>query len=164
MRGTPTIVAHEYQFEELAMTDNEIAARPHSSRLGFWKTKEDDDSQDEDRESFLPHSRADNLKRKDAGICWFNPPDEAWSPSFYLSDRGLDNLHIYFWIVKDFCWVQSLLYPGMIIGSMACLYAVFLCFRAAVWRKNIGLFWIKFAEFLWLFANYWWMVSHIHSL
>jgi hypothetical protein len=165
-----TFISHKYPFEELAMIESEIGMtdtdsecdvvqRPSAGQLGTWKTNENGSVQ---HIIEIPH-RADNLEHTDLGICWFNPPDIEWSPSFYLSERGLDNLHIYLWITKDFCWVQSWLIPGLIIGSLACLYALFLSFRAAYWRRNLGEFWIKLAEFMWLFANFWWMVGELHD-
>jgi hypothetical protein len=163
MKDSQTIISHNhFQFQELPMTENEkeVAQLPVSSRLGTWKTNMNGAVQHIPQ----PHkNRADNLVHSDRGICWLNPPDQAWSPSFYLSERGLDNIHIYFWITKDLCWVQSWLLPGLIIGSLACLYALFLTFRAAYWRRNLGEFWIKLAEFMWLFANFWWMIGEVHD-
>jgi hypothetical protein len=172
MKATPTIITQQYHFEELTMQEQEsdppstnsgasnFNIRPSGggSRLGIWKPNDSGNGTTGERMS-ISHYRADNLEQGDVGNCWLNPPDQPWSPGFYLSERGLDNIHIYFWITKDFCWVQSLLIPGILIGSLAVLYAIFLSFRAIYWRRNIGEFWIKFSEFLWLFANFWWMVS-----
>lgn len=161
MKRAPTIIGQDYHFKELSMTDSNDneQTRPSGSggRLGLWRQEENGTQE----RTSITHNRADHLGQSEFGICWLHPPDEAWSPGFYLSERGLDNIHIYFWITKDFCWVQSLLIPGLIIGSIAVLYALFLSFRALYWRKNIGEFWIKFSEFLWLFANFWWMVSDL---
>lgn len=161
--GTPIIISHTHQFQELAMTENEsdVARLPSATQFSMWKTNENGTVQ---HINMPRKSRASSLSHHhDRGICWFNPPDQKWSPSFYLSERGLDNVHIYLWITKDLCWVQSWLIPGFTIGGMACLYALFLTFRAAFWRKNIGEFWIKMAETMWLFSNFWWMVGELHD-
>lgn len=160
MLASSTISSQSYQFHQLKMTEGEegkVLQHP-TSQLGVWKRN--DTNSENNMEA--PH-RADNLEHGASGICWLNPPHTKWSLSYYLSESGLDNLHIYFWITKDLCWVQSWLLPGLIIGALACLYALFLIFRAAYWRRNIGEFWIKMSEFLWLFANYWWMIGELHD-
>ena len=169
LKEVPTIISHKHQFQELAMTENdittpenqiEVSQRPSSTQFSMWKTSKDGSVRHID----IPHKgRADSLSHiSDGGICWLHPPDQKWSPSFYLSERGLDNVHIYLWITKDLCWVQSWLLPGLIIGGLACLYAFFLVLRAC-WRRNISEFWIKFAEMMWLFANAWWMIGELHD-
>lgn len=191
MSFTPPVISSRIQFQELAMTEcdttivdeagkkkekNESemdgiktigsgvdsdSSRPHGkSLLGKWIETSDGTIKTLD----LSHShRANNLEHCQPGICWLNAPDEPWSWSFYLSERGLDNIHIYFWITKDLCWVQSWFFAGIAIGSTACLYALLLAFRAIYWQRNISLFWIKIAEFLWLFANFWWMIGELHD-
>lgn len=112
-------------------------------------------------EEMTGSKRVNSVKLHDN--CWLNPPDEPWRPSFYLTERGLDNIHIYFWITKDLCWVQSWLFPGLVVGSLACLYALGLSARALFWRKHVVEFWIKMTEFMWLFANFWWMIGELHD-
>ena len=174
--SSPIILSSQIQFQELSMTEREstctditdvsqdnVTNGEKSRRgglLGRWSRTRNESTT---RESLANHRRANNIDYSDDGLCWLNPPDEPWTPYFYLSERGLDNIHIYFWITKDLCWVQSWFIAGVIIGSMACLYALFLTFRAAIWRKSISEFWIKMSEFMWLFSNFWWMIGELHD-
>jgi hypothetical protein len=94
-------------------------------------------------------------------ICWFHLPSEPWSLSYYLSD-GQENFHIYLWLLKDLSWVQSWYITGIVIGGIACSWSIFLISKS-ISQRNINEFWSRFADLLWLFANYWWMIGETHD-
>lgn len=95
-------------------------------------------------------------------ICWFNLPNEPFQFSYFISMKGQENCHIYFWLLKDLAWVQSWYYEGLFIGALACSWSLFLIIKS-IKNKNLNDFWSRFADFLWLFANYWWMIGETHD-
>lgn len=94
-------------------------------------------------------------------ICWFHYPSEPWTISYYFTD-GQENFHIYLWLLKDLTWVQSWYIAGILIGGFACFWSVFLVSKS-IRQRNINEFWSRFADLLWLFANYWWMIGETHD-
>ena len=94
-------------------------------------------------------------------ICWFHYPSQPWTLSYYFNE-GQENVHIYFWLLKDLAWVQSWYLPGILIGGLACCWSIFLVWRS-ISHRNLNEFWSRFADFLWLFANYWWMIGETHD-
>eukprot|EP01041_Mallomonas_annulata_P000343 gene343-612_t len=92
-------------------------------------------------------------------ITW---PDVAWSPKWYLTIRGAECLHIYLWIAKDWSWTQDWYYAGLLFGSAAVAWAVYLLFRA-IRIGNYQEVYHGIAQNIWLFANLWWMQGELHD-
>lgn len=112
--------------------------------------------------SYFFSSSSSSSPSSSSSICWFYLPNEPWSLSYYTSSKGQENCHIYFWLLKDLAWVQSWYYEGIVIGALACSWSLFLVFKSIQYR-NLNEFWSRFADFLWLFANYWWMIGETHD-
>ena len=89
-------------------------------------------------------------------------PNEAWSPDIYFSVRGSENVLIYIWIAKDLSWTQNWYYSAFVFGGLA-LFASFLMICRSVTRKNPEDTWHGIAQFMWLFANFWWMSNDIYN-
>lgn len=69
--------------------------------------------EEEEVETVVPSLRLSRSRRieflqniDNKGICWFYPPDIPWSLSYYLSEAGQSNIHIYLWLAKDLSWIQ----------------------------------------------------------
>lgn len=110
----------------------------------------------EERLSELGISRAENMGiLSEKGICWLDWPDEEWTLSYYFSTRGQESSHIYLWLLKDLCWVQAWYITGIVIGSIAVAWQLFM-FSKAVYTRNFEESIVSTALFFWLFANFWW--------
>lgn len=120
----------------------------------------DTDSQ-VDVESLSDKQFKKSLSSKFSEICWFHYPSRPWTLSYYFTD-GQENFHIYLWLLKDLTWVQSWYIAGILIGGFACFWSLFLVSKS-IQQRNINEFWSRFADLLWLFANYWWMIGETHD-
>lgn len=49
----------------------------------------------------------EHLKKKE--LCWLSYPDIPWSFSYYYSNSGQSNFHVYLWLLKDLSWTQVIL-------------------------------------------------------
>jgi hypothetical protein len=94
-------------------------------------------------------------------LCWLHYPSQPWTVSYYFNE-GQENFHIYLWLLKDLAWVQSWYLPGILIGGFACFWSIFLVSKS-ISHRNLNEFWSRFADLLWLFANYWWMIGETHD-
>ena len=45
-----------------------------------------------------------------------------WSPSYYYDRRGFEYIHYYFWIIKDFAWMQNMTVLATTAGLLAVLW------------------------------------------
>ena len=73
----------------------------------------------------------------------------------YHTVRGVENILIYTWIAKDLCW---LLYsPDWIYFGIGALCICGVVVVKSISEMNFEDVWHRVAEFLWLFANFWWM-------
>jgi hypothetical protein len=71
---------------------------------------------------------------------------------FQSSVRGLENIHIYLWILKDFAWAQDDYWLAVIFGSTALIYCGVLLYQAMVNRDFEETYMIV-ALTLWLFGK-----------
>lgn len=62
--------------------------------------------------------------------------------------RGLENIHLYIWLLKDLSWAQDWYYSGMIFGCLAVLWA-FLLIVTAVRNSAVNEIFVSVAIFLW---------------
>lgn len=83
-----------------------------------------------------------------------------WSPQIYLTSRGAENIHIYLWILKDFCWTQSIVTLGLTMGSLALIWCCILFYHAFECRNYEDMYMLV-ALTLWLFGNFWWMKGEL---
>lgn len=95
-------------------------------------------------------------------ICWFDPPCEPLTLSYFFSVRGQDGFHVYLWIMKDLSWVQAWYWPGLIFGTLTLVWSAFMLWRA-FWRKSLDEVWTHSAQFMWLFGNFLWMQGELHD-
>lgn len=108
-----------------------------------------------------PDSMASPGKR-----CWMpefkalsSPLDVPLSLGFYATVRGLENLLVYMWILKDLCWTQNWTL-GLLISSVAVsLFGLLMVF--SLYMRCFDEAWHYAASFLWLFGNTWWMSGEI---
>lgn len=75
---------------------------------------------------------------------------------FLMSPRGVENVHIYLWILKDIFWALGYVYAGSTFGCAALAWTAFLFFNALKARVTEELYFLV-PMFLWLFGNFWWM-------
>lgn len=80
--------------------------------------------------------------------------------SFSSSVRGLENIHIYLWILKDFFWAQDAYWPALICGSAAVLYS-FMLIGIAMHNRDAEESYMLIALSLWLCGNGWWMCGDV---
>lgn len=109
-----------------------------------------------------PYTASTDVSASCSNICWRYPPDEPWSPKYYLTIRGGECLATYAWILKDLAWTQDWYWMGFIFGSAALCVCTILLFHAAS-LGNINEVWIGMGQFLWLFGNIWWMSGELHD-
>ena len=93
---------------------------------------------------------------------WIYPPEQIISPLWFFSVRGSESLMIYLWIAKDFCWSQDFYWPSYVFGSAAISLSVYSIWLS-IWFKNYYELWQGLGQFLWLFANFWWMTGELHD-
>lgn len=102
------------------------------------------------------------------GVAWMNPPDVPFTPLYLLfHQRGQENLHIYFWILKDLAWMQALggwYYCGFICGSMAIAWSLLLALKAIFVTKNHHEAYLNIGQAGWLMGNYIWMSGELYDL
>ena len=88
-----------------------------------------------------------SMSRFELGKFWFS-----------ASARGLDNVHIYMWLLKDLSWTLDSFWMSAIFGSLAIAWSVLLmatAYRSQDWEEMYMLV----ATVLWLFGNFWWMTA-----
>ena len=88
-----------------------------------------------------------SLARFELGKFWFS-----------ATARGLDNVHIYMWILKDLSWTLDNFWMSAICGSMAiawCVILAIVAYRSKDWEEMYMLV----ATVMWLFGNFWWMMA-----
>ena len=88
-----------------------------------------------------------SMSRFELGKFWFS-----------ASARGLDNVHIYMWLLKDLSWTLDSFWMSAIFGSLAIAWSVVLmatAYRSQDWEEMYMLV----ATVLWLFGNFWWMTA-----
>lgn len=79
-----------------------------------------------------------------------------FSPNLFISVRGIVNLHIYLWTLKDLFWSLGYEISGSVFGCLAVAFA-FWEFINAIKFKNTEEFYFLVPSMLWLFGNFWWM-------
>lgn len=109
-------------------------------------------------------SRAERISiLNETGICWQNIPDIPWSFSYYFTEAGQSNFHIYLWLCKDLSWVQGWYYCGYIFGSLSLGFQLFILYKS-LRVHNIGESCINLTLLLWLFGLFWWMIGELHDI
>lgn len=92
-------------------------------------------------------------------ICGFtNPLTVRW----FFSVIGSEYCHTYFWIAKDLAWMQSWRHSSIFFGMLALAWS-FLILYHSLRTLNWHELWNFVALFLWLFANFWWMLGEAHD-
>ena len=97
---------------------------------------------------------------EESELCWKNLPDIPWSLSYYMSEWGQSNFHIYLWLAKDLSWVQSWYWPAYIFGSLTILWQLFIVGKTISRRNNEDII-VSLTILLWLGALFWWQVNHL---
>eukprot|EP01102_Stenamoeba_stenopodia_P022592 TRINITY_DN9496_c0_g1_i1.p1 TRINITY_DN9496_c0_g1~~TRINITY_DN9496_c0_g1_i1.p1 ORF type:complete len:343 (-),score=49.31 TRINITY_DN9496_c0_g1_i1:81-1109(-) len=83
-------------------------------------------------------------------------PDEPIHWRYFISLRGVDNLLVWSWILKDLSWNSNWWIPSWIFGSSSVFLALIMLLR--VWSCPTGVL-HHFTQLLWLFGNYWWLIG-----
>jgi hypothetical protein len=129
-----------------------------------------DDERLEYHDNYGIHTEEDILHRD---ISYFSSDPANFFPKFetrkhlsnvwYYSLRGIENGLVYFWIAKELAWAQQWYVCQFLYGIIAMLFSLMLLWRATA-SFNFEDSWQKIAEFLWLFANFWWLSGERHDL
>ena len=123
------------------------------------------------------------------GFCWFGKPgqlfknyvsltlsgfiirilylshyisDFMFSPMYFFSIRGSENLHVYIWLMKDMAWAQSWHDAGYFFGCVAVIWCAVIVFHA-IRERNTNEIFVNVGQLMWLFANTWWMTGDLHD-
>ena len=86
------------------------------------------------------------------------PTEKLTVSEVFLSVRGVENLFIYAWIMKDLSWTQCWYYPSWVFGILALGLSLFALGRGVRHGHHAEELWFGFGQFVWLFANFAWMV------
>ena len=78
--------------------------------------------------------------------------------TWFFGVVGAEYSHTYFWIAKDLFWMQGQRLHSTFFGLAALFWSLLLLWHA-VRIGNYHELWNYPTIFLWLFANFWWMVS-----
>jgi len=78
--------------------------------------------------------------------------------NFAHSLRGVENFHVYLWILKDFAWAQDDYWLAVVFGSAALVFCGVLMYLALWDLEEVYMY---IAMTLWLFGNYWWMAGEV---
>lgn len=70
--------------------------------------------------------------------------------------RKKENLHIVFWLIKDFCWISDFKTAGMVMVAPTLILAIYLTIRS---RKNQADLFHNIAVTFWISANSIWMTG-----
>ena len=101
------------------------------------------------------------------GSCWpeflaFKTPlDSPLNCKYYWSVRGVENILIYVWILKDLSWVQDW-YIGLFFSCLGVILFGFLGIFS-IYVRCFDEAWHYTASFLWLFGNTWWMSGELQD-
>lgn len=75
---------------------------------------------------------------------------------------AVEMICLYLWMSTDLCWTQLWYWPSLILGSVTLLWMF--CTFYIVWIENdLNEFFVLVAQFLWIFANVWWMMGEMHD-
>lgn len=100
----------------------------------------------------------DSLPQRPTIWGFTNPLTVSW----FFSVIGSEYCHTYFWIAKDLAWMQSWRHCSIFFGLSALGWSLLILFhslRTLNWHE----LWNFMALFLWLFANFWWMLGEAHD-
>jgi hypothetical protein len=79
---------------------------------------------------------------------------------FLKNNRFLENIHIFFWLIKDSCWMMNWKYMGMFMILPTVLVALWMIKRT--WNDLEK--WINLSVLLWVMANSWWMITEFYGI
>ena len=85
-----------------------------------------------------------------------------WSPSYYYDRRGCEYIHYYFWIIKDFAWMQNMTVLATTAGLLAVLWCGILLGISIYKRKWLETY-VYIATTFWLIGNFIWMRSEVNT-
>ena len=74
---------------------------------------------------------------------------------YFFTIRGVENLLIYTWVAKDLSWTTY--YSDWIVFAIISLVLSGLVVIKTIFEVDFEDLWHRIAEFLWLFANVWWL-------
>jgi hypothetical protein len=74
---------------------------------------------------------------------------------YFFTIRGVENLLIYAWVAKDLSWTTY--YSDWIVFAIISLVLAGLIVIKTIFEVDFEDLWHRIAEFLWLFANFWWL-------
>lgn len=75
-----------------------------------------------------------------------------------FSIRGLENFHIYIWLIKDLAWLQDSRTVALYAGSLALAWCAILAYFAIRDRDMEDLY-MLIGLTAWLFGNWQWMAG-----
>ncbi len=70
--------------------------------------------------------------------------------------RKTENLHVFFWLIKDMCWMMEIKLFALFMIIPTVLMAFYIMY---VLRKQIDLLVVNIAVSCWILANSFWMLS-----
>lgn len=74
--------------------------------------------------------------------------------------RKYENLHIFFWLIKDICWCTEFKLLGIIMIIPTLSMAIYIAYAS---RKIISELSHNIAVIFWITANSYWMISEFFS-
>ncbi len=83
-----------------------------------------------------------------------------FNPKIFFTIRGCENVHIYFWILKDIGWIFNNKITGVFFGTCALIWLIILAYNYNK-QKDYEEIYFLLPTFLWLFANYLWMFGNL---
>jgi hypothetical protein len=80
----------------------------------------------------------------------------------FFSVRYVENIHLYFWLLKDLAWSLRYTDFGMTFGTIAVLWLGVLYYNAIKARSTEEMFFL-IPSTLWLIGNYLWMMGELEN-
>jgi hypothetical protein len=88
--------------------------------------------------------------------------DTALNLRFFFTRRGVEYLHMYFWIVKDIAWTQNMYTLAITVGLLAVLWCLVIAGYAIYQKKYLELY-MTVGVALWLTGNFVWMQTEVST-
>jgi len=73
--------------------------------------------------------------------------------------RKTENLHIFLWLIKDFCWVTDFKILGLFMIVPTVSVAIYLTFKTRELKSEL---WHNMAIVCWILANSTWMLGEFY--
>jgi hypothetical protein len=82
--------------------------------------------------------------------------NDEFNGNLLFSVRGVENFHIYLWLLKDLFWSLNYTICGTIFGLLAIFFTNTIMYNRCM-RGNTEDVYFSIPLWLWLFGNFWWM-------